>query len=167
MFLDFSMKGKKFMGCWALWRNISGAPASQTTEILKSLDMDTEIPTEKTDMFSIQGLFGSFFNQQNPNYLKWKLLTIKLHVEAQICQVSTFVLEVLAEHATSPSETRRHRSFRSARHSRRNSHKKNTIFLDGPLSFDLRAELTFVQGRSVSLYTLLALLYGFILQLPL
>lgn len=54
MFLDVSMNGKKFMGFGALWRNISGVPASQTTEILKSLDMDTEIPTEKTDMFKFR-----------------------------------------------------------------------------------------------------------------
>jgi hypothetical protein len=72
MFLDFSMNGKKFMGCWGLWRNISGVPASQTTEILKSLDMDTEIPTEKKNRHMF--LFGSFKME--------KLLTIKLHVEA-------------------------------------------------------------------------------------
>lgn len=73
MFLDFSMNGKKFMGCWGLWRNISGAPASQTTEILKSLDMDTEIPTEKTDMCSIQGLFGSFFQLAKSQLLKMEI----------------------------------------------------------------------------------------------
>lgn len=78
MFLDFSMNGKKFMGCWALWRNISGAPASQTTEILKSLDMDTEIPT----CVQFRACLVLFSISKIPNYLKWKLLTIKLHVEA-------------------------------------------------------------------------------------